>query len=118
MVCIEVEVDTENCICPSASYTCTATSATRMMWKTNELRDPFIYDVRKLNQSKHQERDGVRVNFSIQNVTNNQPNLFAELHIIDVSRWNGTIFTCQADNTSITKKPNITICITGKYYYR
>ena len=102
----------EGCICPSESYWCRADLVTTILIGSSTLSDEFTY-VFDFSMDKDLMKDGLRVLFSEERVGNGLANLTAQLFIIDIQTWNGSIISCRAQGGG---NKSIPVCVTGKCF--
>ena len=100
----------DSCVCPNDSYTCRADLVSSIAIENSALSDPFIYIVDIAGRSQIM-RGGLIVLFSEERVGNGLANLTAQLFIINIQTWNGSIFSCRASGGGTNSIP---VCVTGK----
>ena len=101
------------CICPSANYTCLATSATGISWKT--VGEPDFKHTRSNPDVEYFEGGGYQVTFR----SEPEDSFSSSLHISDLG-LNGTNLTCEGfvdvvgggDNLRLTNTTTV-ICVVG-----
>ena len=106
----EVSVQPDDCICPTESYWCRADLVTTISIGNSTLSDAFTY-VFDFSTDTHIMRDGLTVSFSEERVGNGLANLTAQLFIIDIQTWNGSIISCRTPGGG---NRSIRVCVTGK----
>ena len=100
----------DGCICPTESYWCRADLVTTLSIGNSTLSDEFTY-VFDFSMDKHLMKDGLTVSFSEERMGNGLANLTAQLFIVGIQTWNGSIISCRAQGGG---NKSIRVCVTGK----